>query len=430
MRIITDWHLHSKYSRACSQELTLENNALWCEKKGVNVLGTADFTHPKWFAEIKEKLEEAEQGMFRLRSSPLLTKEGPGVVSRGMRYMLTTEIAQIYKKDGAVRRIHNIILAPSIADVEAIIKVLTDRGCNLSADGRPIIGIESEELMKMLMDIDEKIMLIPAHAWTPWFSVFGSKSGFDSLEACYGTMAKYIYAIETGLSSDPAMNRRLSALDNVMLVSNSDAHSPRNFGREANVFEMEPGKVTYDEFRRILKERDTSKFLYTIEFYPEEGKYHVDGHADCLFSCDPAETKRLGGKCPKCGKKLTVGVLSRVDALADRPPFDAGAVPCGRPCFKSIVPLQELIAESLGLSGTASKKVQAMYERLNQELGSEFSILLDVPIDEIRRVDTTIAEAIDRVRQGKLHIRPGYDGIYGQVQIFSEIDKPKQKTLI
>ncbi len=424
MRIITDWHLHSKYSRACSQDLTLENNALWCEKKGVNVLGTADFTHPKWFAEIKEKLEERESGMFGLKGS-----------TSSMRYMLTTEIAQIYKKDGAVRRIHNIVLAPSIADVEAIINALTDRGCNLSADGRPIIGIESEELMKILMDIDEKILLIPAHAWTPWFSVFGSKSGFKSLEACYGSMTKYIYAIETGLSSDPAMNRRLSALDNVMLISNSDAHSPRNFGREANVFEMDPNNITYDEFRRILVERDTSKFVYTIEFYPEEGKYHADGHADCQFYCDPAETKRLGGRCPKCGKKLTVGVLSRVEELADRP---VGSTPsvrdpntrCLPTAFKSIVPLEIIIAESLGLSGTASKKVQAMYDRLNKELGSEFSILLDVPIDDIKRVDLTVGEAVDRVRLGKLNIRPGYDGIFGQVHIFGDEDRPKQKAFL
>ncbi len=412
MRVITDWHLHSKYSRACSQELTLENNALWCEKKGVNVLGTADFTHPKWFAEIKKKLEEAEQGMFKLKGS-----------DSKMRYMLTTEVAQIYKKDGAVRRIHNIILAPTIASVEAIIKALTDRGCNLSADGRPILGIESEELMKILIGVDEKIMLIPAHAWTPWFSVFGSKSGFNSLEACYGTMAKYIYAIETGLSSDPLMNRRLSALDNLMLISNSDAHSPRNFGREANVFEMDPDKITYDEFLRIFKERDTSKFKYTIEFYPEEGKYHVDGHADCQFFCDPTETKRLGGKCPKCGKRLTVGVLSRVQELADRPASAPDA------SFKSIVPLEIIIAECLGVSGAGSKKVQAMYERLIKEVGTEFTVLLDAPISEIAKVNATIAQAVDRVRIGQLNIRPGYDGIFGKVKIFPDDHEMRRKQL-
>lgn len=423
MRVITDWHLHSKYSRACSQDLTLENNALWCEKKGVNVLGTADFTHPKWFAEIKNKLEEAEPGMFKL-SSPLFKGGQRGVETR---FMLTTEVAQIYKKDGAVRRIHNIILAPSIKDVEAIIKALEGRGCNLSADGRPIIGIESEELLKILMAIDEKIMLIPAHAWTPWFSVFGSKSGFNSLEACYGSMAKYIYAIETGLSSDPAMNRRLSALDNVMLVSNSDAHSPRNFGREANVFEIPSDQsVTYDLFREILITRDTSKFKYTIEFFPEEGKYHFDGHADCRFFCSPEECERLAGQCPKCGKKLTIGVMNRVQELADRAEPTASA-------FKSIVPLEIIIAESLGVSGTGSKKVQAMYERLITELGNEFAILLDIPTSEIAKIDPTIAEAVDRVRSGQLHIRPGYDGVYGQVKIFSDKDrpaKPKQKSLL
>lgn len=420
MRVITDWHLHSKYSRACSQDLTLENNAFWCEKKGVNVLGTADFTHPGWLKEIKTKLEEAEQGMFKLKGS-----------DSKMRYMLTTEIAQIYKKGDQVRRIHNIILAPSIKDVDAIVKALNDRDCNLSADGRPIIGIDSEELMKILIGIDEKIMLIPAHAWTPWFSVFGSKSGFDSLQECYGEMAKYIYAIETGLSSDPLMNHRLSALDNIMLVSNSDAHSPHNFGREANVFEMKEGNVTYDEFLRIFKERDRSKFLYTIEFYPEEGKYHYDGHADCKFFCAPEETKRLGGRCPKCGKRLTIGVLARVEELADRPlatqPLNHSAT------FRSIVPLEIIIAESLGVVSVASKKVVAKYDQIITKLGNEFSVLLDVPIEAIKDVDATVGEAIDRVRQGKLNIRPGYDGIYGQVKIFLDEErakKPKQTSLL
>lgn len=412
MRVITDWHLHSKYSRACSQDLTLENNALWCEKKGVNVLGTADFTHPKWFNEIETKLEEREQGMFALKGS-----------NSSMRYMLTTELSQIYSRGGKTRRIHNLIFAPSVDTVRKIIAMLEKRGCNLAADGRPIIGLDSEELAKELFAIDEKILLIPAHAWTPWFSVFGSKSGFNSIEECFGTMADRIYAIETGLSSDPAMNRTLSALDPLFLISNSDAHSPHNFGREANVFEIPEGQVTYDEFLRIFREHDTSRFISTIEFFPEEGKYHFDGHADCKFFCAPEESRRLGGKCPTCGKALTIGVMNRVAALADR---DSTTLRLHDfTTFKSIVPLEIIIAESLGLSGTASKKVQAMYDRLNKELGSEFAILLDVPIDEIKRVDPTVAEAIDRVRQGKLNISPGYDGVYGKVKIFFDEDRPK-----
>ena len=381
----------------------------------MNILGTADFTHPKWFAEIESKLEEREQGMFGLKGS-----------ASPMRYMLTTELSQIYSRGGKTRRIHNLILAPSIETLRKIIQMLEKRGCNLAADGRPIIGLDSEELAKELFAIDEKILLIPAHAWTPWFSVFGSKSGFNSIEECFGTMAERIYAVETGLSSDPAMNRTLSALDNLFLISNSDAHSPHNFGREANVFEIPAGEVTYDEFLRIFREHDTSRFVSTIEFFPEEGKYHYDGHADCGFFCEPKETKRLGGKCPTCGKALTIGVLNRVSELADRHQvtgLQSPGVESTR--FHSIVPLEILIADSLGIRTVSSKKVQAIYDELIGKLGNEFSILLDVPADEIRKVHSTVGEAIERVRAGKLHIRPGYDGIYGEVHVFSDTDRPK-----
>lgn len=421
MRIITDWHLHSKYSRACSKDLTLENNALWCEKKGVNVLGTADFTHPAWFAEIKAKLVAAEQGMYRLKSG----------AHEGMRYMLTTELSQIYKRGGQTRRVHNIVMAPSIEAVEDVNNWLEKKGFNLKADGRPILGIDSEELYRELRRIDDRIVIIPAHAWTPWFAIFGSKSGFDSIEECFGEMTEYVYAIETGLSSDPLMNRSLSALDNIMLISNSDAHSPRNFGREANVFEMEPGEVTYDEFIRILKERDLSKFAYTIEFYPEEGKYHADGHADCDYFCDPAETKKHGGLCPKCKKPLTIGVLARVSELADR---DVHEMPSGHVPYKSIVPLQEIIAESFGLKTAGGKKVQTLYEQMVSDIGTEFDILLDKKIEDIESgSNPAVAEAIRRMRAGEMHIRPGFDGVYGVVKIFSEDDPPpapRQKSLI
>lgn len=419
MRIITDWHLHSKYSRACSKDLTLENNALWCKKKGVNILGTSDFTHPAWFKDIKEKLVEAEPGMYRLKTGD----------HDEMRYMMTTEVSQIYKKNDQARRIHNIIMAPSIESVEKINKMLLDRGFNLKADGRPILGIDSEELYKRLKDVDERIIIIPAHAWTPWFAIFGSKSGFDTVEECFGEMSQYIYAIETGLSSDPLMNRQLSSLDNIMLISNSDAHSPRNFGREANVFEMDWNNISYDEFVRILKEKDKSKFKYTIEFYPEEGKYHTDGCAVCKFWCSPQETKKLKGRCPKCKKLITVGVLSRVNDLADR---NINKMPKNHAPFKSIVPLQEIIAESYGVKSTSSKKVQAMYESMIAKIGNEFTILLDSTIDDIKTgSNDIIAEAITRMRAGKISIRPGFDGVFGKVKIFDDGEvKERQRKLI
>lgn len=431
MRIITDWHLHSRFSRACSKDLTIENNALWCEKKGVNVLGTADFTHPAWFAELEEKLEEAEQGMYRLKSG----------AHPGMRYMLTTELAQIYRRGGKVRRIHTIVMAPSLAAVRKINAWLDEKGANRKSDGRPILGFDSEELYKVFKSLDEGIVMIPAHAWTPWFSVFGSKSGFDSLEECFGEMTQYIYAIETGLSSDPAMNRSLSKLDDVMLISNSDAHSPRNFGREANVFDIASDKFSYNEFIRILRERDRHAFQYTIEFFPEEGKYHLDGHAPCGFSCTPEETRKLDGKCPKCGRPITVGVMSRVADLADRlgshPEHREGSLATARDGltkYKSIVPLQEVIAESLDVTSTGGKKVQEMYEQLIREVGNEFHVLLDAPVADIARVtNDRLGEAIRRMRASDMHITPGYDGVYGKVKIFDENDmsfKSKQANLL
>jgi len=397
--------------------LTLKNNALWCEKKGVNVLGTADFTHPVWFREIEEQLEETEQGLFRLRS---------GMYPK-MRYMLTAEVSQIYKRGGKVRRIHNIILAPSLEAVRKINKWLDNNGANRKSDGRPILGFDSEELYKVFKSLDDNIVMIPAHAWTPWFSVFGSKSGFDSIEECFGEMTPYIYAVETGLSSDPLMNRQLKQLDSVMLISNSDAHSPRNFGREANVFEIEPEKFSYNEFMRILKEKDTAAFKYTIEFFPQEGKYYLDGHAPCGFSCEPEETRRLKGRCPKCGGVITVGVLSRINDLADRP---NKVLPKNSVPYKSIVPLQEIIAESLGVASTSSVKVQAMYEKMISEVGNEFHILLDCPISLITVSSTpSISQAIERMRLGQVNITSGYDGVFGKVKIFTAAEKALRKKL-
>jgi uncharacterized protein (TIGR00375 family) len=433
MRTIVDWHIHSKYSRACSKELVLPTIASWCARKGIDIVATGDWTHPEWFSHICENLEETSQGIFSLRTS--LTPSLPhfltsSILHSSTRFMLVTELSQIYKKGDETRRVHNLIFSPSLETCEKVNAELARRGFNLKADGRPILGIDSENLYKLLKDVDERIIVIPAHAWTPWYSVFGSKSGFDSLQECFGEMTKYVYAIETGLSSDPLMNWQLSSLDNVVCISNSDAHSPRNLGREANVFELD-GEPTYDEFVRILREKDASKFKYTIEFFPQEGKYHYDGCAACAFSCDPKESEKLGARCPSCGRSLTLGVHHRVEKLADREPESvrASKIP-----YKSIVPLAEIIAECFGVSSTNSKKVVEEYQRLTDELADEFTILLDTPLEEIRRRThaPSLSEAILRVREGRLQIKPGYDGIYGTVRIFNEHDPMagKQSTLI
>ncbi len=414
MRLITDFHLHSKWSRACSKDLTLPNIAKSCERKGIHFVGTADAFHPAWQKDIDELLEEVGEGAFRL-------KDG----SSPTHFLLSTEISCIYKQGDKVRRVHHIILFPSRDVLHRLTTSLTERGCNLKSDGRPIVGLSSQELLKLTLDADPACLLIPAHAWTPWFSVFGSKSGYDSLEECFGDFASHVYAIETGLSSDPAMNWRLSGLDRVFLVSNSDAHSCQNLGREANVFEME--KPSYRELHRILVEHDTSKFCETIEFFPEEGTYHADGHAACHFWCEPAETQKRGGACPKCGKPLTIGVLHRIADLADRPSNPqrpAGAVP-----FRSIVPLAELVGDALGF-GKTSQRVQKSVEELLGDGRTEFGVLLDLPASEIARIATPdITEAILNMRHGKVEIRPGYDGVYGLVQA-KGITRAQQANLI
>lgn len=406
MRYIVDWHIHSKYSRACSKQLELSVIDQWCIRKGIDIVATGDWTHPEWFKHIKENLVEDRQGIYKLKSGGKTE------------FMLVQEVSQIYKKGDKVRRIHNLVFSPSIETCEKVIRELNKREFNLKSDGRPILGIESEDLYKLLKDIDEKIIIIPAHAWTPWYAIFGSKSGFDSIEECFGSMSKYIYAIETGLSSDPAMNWQLSALDDVVLVSNSDAHSPRNLGREANVFEFD-APPTYDEFVRVLKEKDKNKFKYTIEFYPQEGKYHFDGCANCKFSCDPKESKRLGGFCPTCKRKLTLGVHYRVEELSDR---DVKSVAERKIPYKSIVPLAEIIAEVFGVKSPTSKRVEREYLKLTDEVADEFTLLLDTSVEQIKKAasDKNIAEAILRMRAGKVSIDPGYDGIFGKVNIFGK----------
>jgi DNA helicase-2/ATP-dependent DNA helicase PcrA len=404
MKFIADLHIHSPYSRAVSPEMVFSGIDVWAKKKGITVMATGDFTHPRWFAEMEKHFIPAEPGLFTL-------KEG------GTRFILSAELSSIYSRGGKVRRVHNLLFAPDLKTVRKINNELIRRGGNLLSDGRPIIGLDSEDLLLLAKEADERNVLIPAHAWTPWFSVFGSMSGFDSLEECFGDNAKHIFAIETGLSSDPEMNWRLSRLDNISFISNSDSHSLPNLGREANVFDAE---LSYAGIIEAIKSRDPGRFLRTIEFFPEEGKYHYDGHRLCGVSLNPKETKKLSKRCPACGREITVGVMSRVEELADRPEGyrDPKRVP-----FVKLILLQEIIAEALGV-GKSSKKVKEEYERMISSLGPEIRLLSELPVENIRAVSgERIAEGISRVRQGKISIRPGYDGEYGKIAIFGE-EKP------
>ena len=402
MRFIADFHIHSKFSRATSREMEVETLAHWAKKKGIALLGTGDFTHPTYFAELRSKLEPLGNGLFKLRKG-----------DQGVQYILTTEVSNIYTQNGKVRRIHNLIFAPSFEVVEAIRSKLGNLG-KLSSDGRPIFSFTSRELVKMILDISMDCLIIPAHAWTPWFSIFGANSGFDSIEECFGEMSPYIHAIETGLSSDPEMNWRLSALDSITLLSNSDAHSPSRLGREANAFDC---AMDYREIAETIRKKDRKKFLFTIEFFPEEGKYHYDGHRQCGVILSPSETKAYQYLCPNCRKKLTVGVMHRVEELADRP---EGFIPKNAIPSIHLIPLEEVIAEALGVR-VGTKSVEAEYERLIDKGGSEFRILLDATPNELTSfVPPNILEGIVRMRQGKVSIIPGHDGVYGKINLFPE----------
>jgi uncharacterized protein (TIGR00375 family) len=402
MRFIADFHLHSKYSRATSKNMEVETLARWAKKKGITLLGTGDFTHPTYFAELRSKLEPLGNGLLRLKKG-----------DQGIQYILTTEVSNIYTQDGKVRRIHTLIFAPSFEVVEAIRSKLGNLG-KLSSDGRPIFSFTAKELAKMVLDISTDCLIIPAHAWTPWFSIFGANSGFDSIEECFGEMSPYICAIETGLSSDPEMNWRLSALDAITLLSNSDAHSPNRLGREANAFDCE---LDYREIAETIRKKDRKKFLFTIEFFPEEGKYHYDGHRKCGVIFSASQTKANQYLCPKCHKKLTVGVMHRVEELADRP---EGFIPKNAIPSIHLIPLEELIAEAMGYR-VGAKAVEGEYERLLERGGSEFQILLDATPDELASfVPAKILEAIVRMRQGKVSIIPGHDGVYGKITLFPE----------
>jgi len=410
MKFIADFHIHSRYSRATSPLMDLKNLDQWAQIKGIKVLGTGDFTHPKWFEEIKNELEPAESGLFQLKGGNFST-----------RFILTSEISCIYSKKGKVRKIHILIFAPSIEAVEKINRKLSEIG-NLKADGRPILGLDAKELAKIVLEADKECLVIPAHVWTPWFSVFGSKSGFNSLEDCFDDYAKYIYAIETGLSSDPAMNWRLSQLDKISLISNSDSHSLQKIGREANVFDTE---ISYVAIAEAIKSKDNKKFLYTIEFFPEEGKYHYDGHRLCNLSLKTEESKKYNNICPNCGKPLVIGVLNRVEELADRP---EGFIPKNTVPFKNLIPLNEIIAESIGVS-LSSKEVLKHYNSLIKGLGNEMKILMESTEKEIKENSLPeIASGIIKMRKGEVFIEPGYDGVYGKIKIFSKFQKKKSSS--
>lgn len=417
MQFIADFHIHSRYSRATSKDMNLENLDYWASIKGIKVIGTGDFTHPFWFKEIKEKLEEIEPGLYKLKSKFRLEKAKSFSETR---FILTVEISSIYSKNGKVRRIHNLIFAPSIEIAEKINNQLGLRG-NLRSDGRPILGLDSKELLKIILNISKDCVLIPAHAWTPWFSIFGSMSGFNSIEECFEELSPYIFSIETGLSSDPPMNWQLSALDKITLISNSDSHSLQKIGREANVFNTE---LSYFKIIEAIKNKDKEKFLYTIEFFPEEGKYHFDGHRLCGISFSPRETKENKGICPKCKKPLTIGVLSRVKELADR---KEGFLPNNRIPYKNLIPLNEIIADVVG-TRVFSQKVLKEYNNLINNFGNEFNILLNISINDLKKVTLPeIAEGIIRVREGKVKLIPGYDGEYGKIKIFDKENKNNGK---
>jgi len=414
MEFVADFHLHSKYSRATSQQMNLESLDKWAKIKGISVLGTGDFTHPLWLKEIKEKLESAEPGLLKLKNSSSQT-----------RFILTTEVSCVYFKGGKQRKIHLIIFSPSIEVCEKINNYLKLYG-NLGADGRPTLTLDAKELLKIILNISEDCLIVPAHLMTPWFGLFGSKSGFDSIKECFEDYSKYIFAGETGLSANPAMLWRMPEGREITLLSNSDSHSPSHIGREANVFNTE---LNYFEIVKAVKEKDKTKFLYTIEFYPEEGKYHYDGHRNCGISLSPKETKKYNGICPVCGRSLTIGVLNRVEQLADRP---EGFQPENVIPFKSLIPLEEIIADALGQS-VGTVEVEKEYKNLIEKFGNEFNVLINTPRSDLEAATLPeIAEGIIRAREGKVYIQPGYDGVYGKIRIFQKGEQKnvsKQGTL-
>ncbi len=417
MPFVADLHVHSYLSRATSRTLDLEHLHAWSQRKGIAVLATGDFTHPHWFAELRDKLVPAGNGLFRLRDD-LAAKVDEGVqpaCHAPVRFILSVEVSSIYKRGDRVRKVHNLVYAPDFETAARIASRLARIG-NIASDGRPILGLDSRDLLEITLEASSDAFLIPAHVWTPWFSALGAKSGFDSLDECFGDLAEHIFAAETGLSSDPAMNWRLSALDRVSLVSSSDAHSPEKLGREANRFDCE---LSYFAMRDALRER-SPKFLGTVEFFPEEGKYHHEGHRACGVNLAPAEAVALGHLCPRCGKPLTGGVASRVDALADWP---EGFRPGGAKPFINLVPLVELLGEILDV-GASSGRVRGSYDKLLAGVGSELSLLTEWPVEDAERVGPPLlGEALRRMRAGEVKRMAGFDGEYGVVRVFDEDER-------
>lgn len=412
MRLICDLHVHSKYSRACSPEMAPLGLEHWARLKGIDVVGTGDCVHPRYLRQLRDELTEAEPGLYRLKNDP----------SSPVRFLASVEVSLIYKHAGAVRKVHHVLLVPSLEAAGRLSAELGRRG-NIESDGRPILGLASRDLLDLTLSVDSGCALIPAHVWTPWFSVFGSKSGCDSLEECFGADgAKAVFALETGLSSDRPMNRRVSALDELALVSNSDAHSPAKLGREATVLET---ARDYDSVVGAIRRNTPEVFPYTIEFFPEEGKYHYDGHRDCRVRLHPGESRERQGRCPTCGRPLTQGVLHRVGDLADRP-WDYQDLDGTRQ--RSLVPLEELIADGYDC-GVGTKKVREEYLRLVAAFGSEFAILLDASEAELaREASARLVEAIHCVREGQVTLDPGYDGIFGVVRIFRKSKEKRFET--
>lgn len=427
MKFIADFHVHSKFSRATAKNLDFENLYIAAQLKGITVVGTGDFTHPGWFSEIKEKLVPAEQGLFKLRKdiSKICDQQVPQSCRGKVRFLLVSEISNIYKKNKKTRKNHNLVFLPDLDQADILISKLDKIG-NIKSDGRPILGLDAKDLLEILLETSDRAFLIPAHIWTPWFSLLGSKSGFDSIEECFEDLTPHIFAVETGLSSDPAMNWRVSCLDGMTLISNSDAHSPLKLGREANIFDTE---LSYKAIRTAIKTGDTEQFLGTVEFYPEEGKYHLDGHRNCNVCLWPEKTRKRDGICPVCQKPLTLGVLNRVEELSDRP---EGEKPIKHHPFINIIPLIEILSEVLE-AGTGTKKVMKNYMSLIERLGPEFNILNNIKTENISSSGgPLLGEAISRMRSNEIFLLPGYDGEYGKIKIFDHQERKNilgQKTL-
>jgi uncharacterized protein (TIGR00375 family) len=414
MRVIADLHIHGKYSRATSEQMSIPEIARYAKIKGLNLVGTGDFTHPQWLSEIKETLvPDQDSSLFKLA-----TADSP------VRFMLTTEVCTIFYYKGELKKVHHVMFTPTLETASQINERITRFG-SLSSDGRPILNVSAPQLVEEVMAVSGENMVFPAHAWTPWFSIFGAFSGFDTVEECYQDMTRHIHALETGLSSDPPMNWRLSKLDRYTLVSNSDCHSfwPWRIGREANVFDLE--RFGYKDVTGAIAANDPARFKFTIETDPAYGKYHWTGHRNCKVSLSPSEAIKFGNICPVCRRKLTKGVEQRVEELADRP---ADFKRDNAPGFLRLLPLSEIIATVLGTGSPSTQAVWKNYNSLVERFGDEYTVLIDASLNAMAKVvDAAIAQAILRVRDGSAKVTPGYDGVYGQLVLGVETPTVKPK---